>query len=433
MRSPIFTASPNGNRIGQPENREKLGIRMPFDDSGNRARVDLLRQRGVEVWGSERVYISEDVDLEAVEAGSVIRHATLSGPTLSIAAGAKIGTSGHAEVDNCQIGKNVELGSGLYRGATFLEGVKFRGFAEVRPSTLLEEQAEAAHNVALKNTTFTSCCVAGSLINFCDLFLSGGTSRRNHTEIGSGAVHFNFDPRGDKWGSLIGGIRGVLLRSDPIFIGGNCGLVGPLEIGFGAVTAAGSVIRKDVGENTLAAESGNTIRIEGFDHKAYGRLQGSFMVTAKLIGTLRALDGWYASVRVPHASGGEQRLYEAARKRIDDQVKERIERLGKIVAKLAHSANRSSKGVGAAPEHRSLITRWDRLRAVLEDPLEFGNPPPVFLEAYGNARASGLGHVEAVKAAEAGASQAERWLEGLVGRVTSRAKQTLNPVSPWSR
>ena len=406
---------------------------MPFDDSGNRARVDLLRQRGVDAWGPERVYVNADVDLEAIEAGSVIRHATLSGANLSIAAGAVIGTSGHAEVDNCQIGRDVELGSGLYSGATFLEGVKFRGFAEVRPNTLLEEQAEAAHNVALKNTTFTSCCVAGSLINFCDLFLSGGTSRRDHTEIGSGAVHFNFDPRGDKWGSLIGGIRGVLLRSKPIFIGGNCGLVGPLEIGFGAVTAAGSVIRKDVGENTLAAESGSTLRIDDFDLKAYGRLQGSFMVTAKLICTLRALDGWYATVRIPHARGGERQLYEAARKRIDAQVKERVERLGKIVAKLPEAVNRSSQSVSATSEHRSLIARWDRLRTVLEDPLEVGEPPAVFVEAYANARTSGLGHVEAVKAAEGGASQAERWLERFVERVTSRAKLALNPVSPWSR
>lgn len=398
---------------------------MSFDDSGNRTRVDLLRQRGVDVWGPERVYVSEDVDLDAIEAGAVIRQATLSGPELSIAAGATIGTSGHAEVDNCQIGRDVELGSGLYRGATFLEGVKIRGFAEVRPSTLLEEQAEAAHSVALKNTTFTSCCVAGSLINFCDLFLSGGTSRRDHTEIGSGAIHFNFDPSGHKWGSLIGGIRGVLLRSEPVFIGGNCGLVGPLEIGFGAVTAAGSVIRKDVGENTLASESGRTIRVDGYDPKAYGLLQGSFMVTAKLVGTLRALDGWYATVRIPHARTGERRLYEAARKRIDAQLKERIERLGRIVEKLPRGFSQLSRGPRASQEHRRLVARWERLRGVLDDPLEVGEPPAAFVQGYAAARAVDRGHVESVKSAGAGAPAAERWLEGLVERVTSRARQAL--------
>ncbi len=421
-------------RAAKREDREKLGIRMAFDDSGNRARVDSLRRRGVDVWGPERVYVGEDVDLDAIEPGAAIRYATLSGPTLSIATGATIGTSGHAEVDNCQIGRNVELGSGLYQGATFLEGVKVRGFAEIRPNTLLEEQAEAAHNVAFKNTTFTSCCVAGSLINFCDLFLSGGTSRRDHTEIGSGVIHFNFDPRGNKWGSLIGGIRGVLLRSAPVFIGGNCGLVGPLEIGFGAVTAAGCVIRKSVGENTLAAEQGSTLSIKGFNQKAYGRIRDSFMLTAKLIGTLRALDVWYASVRIPHASTGERTLYEAGRKQIDAQIEERIARLDKLVAKLRQTDNRSSSGTGAAAlEHRNAIARWEAFRAALEDPLAPGMPPSVFLESYGNARASGQGHLESVKAAEVGAPQAERWLEGLVERMTRRAKNALSPVSPQSR
>ena len=429
LRSPLVAVAPRHNRIDRSRNREKLNLRMPFDDSGNRTRVDLLRQRGVDVWGPERVYVSEDVDLDAIEAGAEIRQATLSGPELSIAAGATIGTSGHAEVDNCQIGRNVELGSGLYRGATFLEGVKFRGFAEVRPSTLLEEQAEAAHNVALKNTTFTSCCVAGSLINFCDLFLSGGRSRRDHTEIGSGAIHFNFDPRGHKWGSLIGGIRGVLLRSEPVFIGGNCGLVGPLEIGFGAVTTAGSVIRKDVAENTLVAESGRTIRIDGYDSKAYGQLQGSFMVTARLVGTLRALDGWYATVRIPHSSAGDRRLYEAARKQIDAQVQERIERLAKIVEDLPQGSSQLSRGLRANQEHRRLVAGWERFRRVLEDPLEAGEPPAAFVQRYAEARASDRGHVESVKSADAGAPQAERWLEGMVERVTSRARQAL--TSSW--
>ena len=287
---------------------------MPFDENGNRARVDALKARGADVWGPERVYVSEDVDLDAIEPGASIRHATLSGPTLSIASGAVVGASGHAEVHGCQIGRNVELGSGLYTGATFLEGVKIRGFAEIRPGTLLEEQVDLAHCVALKNTTLTCCCVAGSLINFCDLFLTGGTSRRDHSEVGSSAIHFNFDPRGDKWGSLIGSIRGVLLRSDPVFIGGSGGLVGPLDIGLGAVTAAGSIIRKDVGENELVAESGRRLRRPGFDRHAYGPLKRQFLVTAKLIGTLKALDAWYRLVRLPSAREDERPLYEAAKK-----------------------------------------------------------------------------------------------------------------------
>ena len=401
---------------------------MPFDEAGNRARVDALTARGVEVWGPERVYVSDDVHLDAIEPSAAIRHATLSGPTLRIAKGAVIGTSGHAEVDGCQIGRNVELGSGLYQGATFLEGVKIRGFAEIRPGTLLEEQVDLAHCVALKNTTFTCCCVAGSLINFCDLFLTGGTSRRDHSEVGSSAIHFNFDPRGDKWGSLIGSIRGVLLRSDPVFIGGSGGLVGPLDIGLGAVTAAGSIIRKDVGENELVAESGRRLRRRGFDRHSYGPLKRQFLVTAKLIGTLKALDAWYRLVRLPSARTDERPLYDAARRQINVQVEERIRRLGKIVVKLSQGVEarkRASNEDRFLGQHLELIRNWDSLRKSLEHPVEHGTPPDSFLDAYARSRSSGAGHLDAVKSAEHEADSAEHWLEGMVERFAARASKTL--------
>ena len=386
--------------------------RMAFDNAGNRARVEALRRRGVDVWGPERVYISDDVNLDAIEPGAIIRQATLSGEGLTVGAGAVIGTSGHAEVSDCQIGPEAELGSGLYKGATFLNRVKVRGFAEIRPGTLLEEDVDVAHSVALKNTTFTACCVAGSLINFCDLLLTGGTSRKDHTEIGSGAIHYNFDPRGDKWGSLLGSIRGVLLRSDPVFIGGTCGLVGPLEVGLGAVTAAGSTIRRDVPANALVSAVGRSVSIAGFDRTRYGSLGRSFRVTAKLVATLRALEAWYESVRLPYASPQERHLYESAQKQVGVQAEERINRLAKVVAKL--SAGALGASVRHQAEHRELIANWADLRETLEKPAQPQPPPVRFTRAYAEARGTGQGHVAALRAADAGAAEAETWLEGIV-------------------
>lgn len=385
---------------------------MAFDDGGNRARVESLQRRGVDVWGPERVYISGDVNLDAIEPTAVIRQATLSGKDLSIAAGAVIGTSGHAEVSDCQIGPDAELGAGLYQGATLLNGVKVRGFAEIRPGTLLEEEVDVAHSVALKNTTFTACCVAGSLINFCDLFLTGGTSRKDHTEIGSGAIHYNFDPRGDKWGSLLGSIRGVLLRSDPVFIGGTCGLVGPLEVGLGAVTAAGCTIRRDVPEGTLVSSADRAAIIPSFDRTAYGSLRRQFRVTAKLVATLRALEAWYELVRLPHAPPREQHLYEFALRRVGVQAQERIDRLAKIVAKLEAGARASSAWIQA--EHRQIVQVWPSLRNTLQQPVKPQLPAARFTQGYADARGSGQGHLAAVKAADAGAVEAEEWLEGVV-------------------
>ncbi len=376
-------------------------------------RVAELRRRGVDVWGPERVYVDENVQLDRIEPGAVIRQASLSGPHLSIATGAEIGTSGHAEVNDCQIGTGVQLGSGLYMGATLLEGVKVRGFAEIRPHTLLEEQAEAAHSVALKNTTFTACCVAGSLINFCDIFVSGGTSREDHTEVGSGAIHYNFDPRGDKWGSLIGEIRGVLLRSAPVFVGGHCGIVGPVTIGLGAITAAGSTIRRNVPEGTLYGSAAKDISLPDFDRTASRSMTGRLRTTVQLISTLHALDAWYRFVRIPHARGNEGRLYDAARRRIGAQIDERIVRLDRAVDSLRAALPRQTNGpAGGGPQgdHVRLVRNWPELRTILHRAGDPGPPPARFLECYSRSRQEGQSHLASIRGAAPVADMAENWL-----------------------
>lgn len=51
--------------------------------------------------------------------------------------------------------------------------------------------------------------------------MAGGTSRKDHSEVGSSYIHFNFTPDGDKTTpSLIGDVpRGEMLNQTPIFLG----------------------------------------------------------------------------------------------------------------------------------------------------------------------------------------------------------------------
>src|ERR1700694_1088139 len=142
---------------------------VAFDEEGNRARIIRLRDRGVNVWGSERVYISADVSLDRLEAGAILFNAVLRGEHTSIGRNSRIGTSGQAVITNSQIGADVELGAGVYADATVLDDAKTRGFAEIRSGSLIEEQVEIGHNVGLKNTILTSAVVAGSCINFCEI------------------------------------------------------------------------------------------------------------------------------------------------------------------------------------------------------------------------------------------------------------------------
>ena len=140
------------------------------------------------------------------------------------------------------LGPNVSLKGGYAANAVFLDGANLGLGHQVREGTLLEEEANGAHCVGLKQTILFPFVTLGSLINFCDCLMSGGTGRSDHSEVGSSYVHFNFTPRGDKqangvscsatwppWSDAAG--------SRPIFLGGQGGAVGPVTVGYGSVVA----------------------------------------------------------------------------------------------------------------------------------------------------------------------------------------------------
>ena len=396
-----------------------------YDEAGNHERVARLRGRGVEVWGPERVYIAADVVLENIEPGAAIHQATVAGASTFIGKGTRIGLSGHALIRDCQIGRNVSLGAGTYEGATILDGTSIRGFAEIRPGTLLEEDVEAAHNVAFKNTVLTATMVTGSLINYCDVFMSGGRSRTLHSEVGSGVVHFNFDPRGDKYSSLVGDVRGVLLRSAPIFVGGQCGLVAPLHVDFGAVIAAGSVVRGDVGPERVKFEGAGKDEKEGFDREIYARLRRKFLTTARVVGNLRALAAWYRHVRLPFADSYQKPLYESAIEQTRIHVAERVRRVTAILAKLERSIEKSGATgdaslIACQDEHRLLLRRHNEVVACLESEPMTEPLPAKLVRQYENLRGAAP-HLDAVRGLDdANVAAAAKWLKGIADDPASR-------------
>jgi carbonic anhydrase/acetyltransferase-like protein (isoleucine patch superfamily) len=403
----------------------------PYNENGNRHRLADLRAHGVDAWGSERVYVDADVNLQNIEPGSSIQNATLKGPGLRIGKDSQIGASGHAFIENCQIGRNVTLGAGSYRGATILDDSRIRDFAELRPGTLVEEQVEVAHSVALKNSVLTATVVTGSLINYCDIFMSGGTSRRQHSEVGSGVIHCNFDPRGDKWSSLVGDVRGVLLRSSPIFIGSQCGLVGPVHLGFGTVIAAGSVVRRGNTETPPKDKSPDAQVVENFDPEIYGKLRNKILITARLVGNLWALDTWYRTVRIPYASDHQRPLYEAACNQLKIHVDERIKRISLVIEKLHRSIEKSSISknnalISCQDEHRALIKHHRALTEILAQVTDDAPVPRGFIKAYESTRTSSS-HLEAVYSVpEPQTEQAAQWLNNFANGYVYRVDNLFN-------
>jgi len=359
-----------------------------YNDQENRSRILRLAECGVRVWGAERVYIGEDVPLDRICPGAELMNAFITGETTFIGSRTQIGVSGLARIHQSQIGSSSVLGAGTYEHCVLLRGAKTRGFVELRQGTVLEEEAEIAHNVGLKNTVFTIGVVAGSCINYCDVIVTGGSSRSDHSEIGSGAIHLNFDPRGDKFGSLLGDATGCLLRSRRIFVGGKSGIVAPVHVDFGAVIAAGSMIRKDVGENQLF--SGEPLRQSGeYDLEKYYDLSRKFCTTAKLIGNLHALRTWYRSVRLAFADSEEELLYAAAEREFDRHLQYRAQQLANVIDKLTRSLAKPCAAQDRAfhRQHRKLLENRDKITSFLLEE-KAPQPPSSFIAEYEKHRRS---------------------------------------------
>jgi UDP-N-acetylglucosamine/UDP-N-acetylgalactosamine diphosphorylase len=203
---------------------------------------------------------------------------------------------------NCQLGRNVALRGGFFENSVFLDGVTVAGGAHVRGSTVLEDGVGVAHTVGLKQTVLLPFVRVGSLVNFCDVLMAGGTSAEDHSEVGSSFVHFNFTPHRDKaTASLVGDVpHGVLLRSAPIFLGGHGGIVGPVRIAFGTVVAAGGIVRTDLLEpgQLHVPEPARPRTVPFAAARSAGRVAQLAATCLTYLGNIRALAAWHAHVRV---------------------------------------------------------------------------------------------------------------------------------------
>lgn len=256
----------------------------------------------------------------------------------SIGPGCEIGSEAPVTLKNCQLARNVKLKGGYFENAVFLDGANMGSGAHVRAGTILEEQANGAHTVGLKQTVLLPFVTLGSLINFCDVMMAGGTSRKDHSEVGSSYIHFNFTPNQDKaTASLVGDVpHGVLLNQKPVFLGGQGGLVGPARIAFGSVIAAGGICRKDLlEEGQLYVPPAPVEKIVLFEAGRYGNLDRIVKNNLLYIGNIRALKAWYQNVRVLFIRDEfDQACFDGALANLDLILTERFQRLEKLGEKV---------------------------------------------------------------------------------------------------
>lgn len=279
---------------------------LPFMAAVQERRLADLAARGVQIVDPRQTYIDAAVVSERIHAGVILHPGTrLCGARTFIAPRAELGREGPVTAIDCVLGEGARLDGGYARGAVLLRGASAGSAGHLRECTLMEEEASTAHAVGLKHSILLAFVTVGSLVNFCDLLMAGGSSRQDHSEVGSGYIHFNFTPwgaRGDKaTPSLVGDVpRGVLLRGRRIFLGGSGGMVGPRQVGFGAVVGAGTVLRKDVPEDRLVIQTPRDVEKPLAPHTIDG-IEPRASANIRYLAELHALRAWYSEIRLRRA------------------------------------------------------------------------------------------------------------------------------------
>jgi bifunctional UDP-N-acetylglucosamine pyrophosphorylase / glucosamine-1-phosphate N-acetyltransferase len=170
---------------------------------------------GVTLIDPDSVFFAHDT---AVARDVTIEPFVVFGPGVSIASGTTI--RAHSHIEGAVIGEDCDIGP----------------FARLRPGTVLATGVKIGNFVETKQAAFA----AGAKANH--LSYIGDASIGAKANIGAGTITCNYDGY-FKYKTVIGA---------GAFIGSNSALVAPVNIGDGAIVAAGSTITADVGADALA-------------------------------------------------------------------------------------------------------------------------------------------------------------------------------------
>jgi hypothetical protein len=398
----------------------------------NQSSVMQLMSKGIKIHSPDSITIGDEVSVDRISGDGVVIHGgcRIFGSATAILPDCEIGFEGPVTIENCQLGRHVKLSGGFFSHSTFLEKASFGSGAHVRTGCLVEEEANGAHTVGLKQTVLFPFVTLGSLINFCDCLMAGGTSRRNHSEVGSSYIHFNYTPDQDKAApSLIGDVpRGVMLNQRPLVLGGQGGLVGPVRLGYGTVIAAGTIYRKDFPKGDGLLFAGSALkRQQPLYPGLYHNIKRIITNNTNYIANITALKSWYKDVRSLFFGSDplELALYDGALEKIEMVLSERIKRLGEIAERMPKSIEIYGKVMkDRAPQNqlalrREFFERWPDIEKFLTDDANTTGNPELRDEFLGHMsstlREVGKDYLRVVQGLGDPASRkGTEWLQGII-------------------
>ncbi len=230
-----------GGRVGlliQEDVQEVLGInnRIELAELEDKLRREKLRElmlSGVTIVDPSATWIHADVE---------IGPDTIIHPQVIIEGATRIGSGCVIEswtrIKNTLIGDNVKI-----KNSCVIEDSRLASFSSAGPFARLRMQAEIGEKAVIGNFVEVKKSRLGRGTKASHLTYLGDATLGERVNIGAGTVTCNYD-----------GVRkNPTLIEDDVKIGSDTMLVAPVKVGRGSVTGAGSVVIRDIPEDSLAA------------------------------------------------------------------------------------------------------------------------------------------------------------------------------------
>jgi bifunctional UDP-N-acetylglucosamine pyrophosphorylase/glucosamine-1-phosphate N-acetyltransferase len=187
---------------------------------------------GVTILDPDTTYIGPEVEIG--KDTTIMPNTTLEGESI-IGEDCSIGPN--SIVRQSIIGDRCKVFMSMMEGATLEDEVDIGPFAHLRKGAYLCRGVHMGNFGEVKNSKL------GPGVKMGHFSYVGDTSVGENTNVSAGVITCNYDGK-NKHETEIG---------ENVFLGSDTMLVAPLRVGKGARTGAGSVVTKDVPENTLVA------------------------------------------------------------------------------------------------------------------------------------------------------------------------------------
>ncbi len=240
---------------------DDLAVTMGVNNRADLAAVEAEARRrlleahmiaGVTVVDPGSTWIDVGVEIAAdarIEPGTSLRGET------AIGAGCTVGPL--TTLIDSRLGEGVAVPHSYLVECEVGDGAQVGPFAYLRPGAQLEQGAKAGTFVEIKNSRIGAGAKVPHLAYVGDAEVGAGAN------LGAGSITANYD----------GFRKNRTVIGENARVGVDTMLIAPVEVGDGAYTGAGAVIKSDVPEGALAVSENEQRNIEGFAARKAAKME----------------------------------------------------------------------------------------------------------------------------------------------------------------